>query len=396
MLLLASMASAQQDAFLGYLKKGIEFQHAGQFDEAISCFANARRLNPKDWRGHTFQAITIFSKAVQERDPRRREQLVKEAEALQGPLIKEAGMLFQSPLRFYLMGLASSCRADTQGAFLQFKRAWDAKPELYERYESMELRRNVRTAYSLASLDYALVVTQYARYEEADRFLLEADKNLSADHPRRMQLHEIGAIISEGVGNIRGAIRHIEKCIEYQKARGNTDRVNDHMAEIAMFHLLDGRIEEAQAQLAKLPPDARSLKITHAHGRLQYRMALREPERAEKTLAYYRKAMQDAPKDRVQLFMVEFADLVLANTTRRNAEERRPLLEETRDRLEAVRARHPECPAPYFLLQKVFALLGDEEKSKQMRALHIQKEEEFKAIAKYTAKGKLRCATTTS
>ena len=71
LLLLTAAAPAQQDGdeFTRLLAEGGGHFDAGRYQEALGTFARARLVSPGDWRGHTWQALTLLRLAEGERDP---------------------------------------------------------------------------------------------------------------------------------------------------------------------------------------------------------------------------------------------------------------------------------------------------------------------------------------
>ncbi|MCI0440961.1 MAG: hypothetical protein L0177_17800, partial [Chloroflexi bacterium] len=116
LLVLCGVLSAQ-DPSRDVLDAGIRLYKEGDHEGAAAQFARARGIAPRDWRGHAWQALAFFQQAAAERgDPARRAALAREGQALTGPLVKEAGVLLQDPLRHYLLGLAASVLEDREAA----------------------------------------------------------------------------------------------------------------------------------------------------------------------------------------------------------------------------------------------------------------------------------------
>ena len=393
--LLAAPALAQTTVPAEYkanLRKGVELHIEGKYAEAIPDLARARRIYPQDWRGHTWQALTLVNLANGEKDRPRKEALLKEAFAMQGPLLKQAGVNFSSPLRHYLNGLLSASRRDLTGAYRDFRRAYTCRADQFERYKSIRLRQNVKTNYALVNLDLGTTVLMQGKYEDANRFLEEAERLLPEDDPRRIFLHSNLAVVKEGMGQHQPAIAHLRRCSEIATAAGKPEIAQSNIASIALIHVILKDTEQAKKILAELPADCDVPKAIEARCRVRLVETQRDPTNLHATLAYFRKQIALYPEDEQQRLVIPYGELVVTYTPRSQAEKSRELLEDTLEMIDKERLRHPECPAPYWLLSKLHDLLGNEEKALEFQRLHEKKKAEFKGRMSFDKQGRLRCA----
>ena len=393
LLLLVAVAGAQEDPRV-YLKRGIELNGEGKLDEALTHLAEYRKRAPGDWRGHVWQALTLLRQAAAEKDPVRRRALLEEALAMQGPLKKQAGMRWQSPLRHYLNGLDANVRGDKNGAYLQLQKARGANRELFKRYEAIQLEYHVRKAFALASLEVAISLIMQGEFELADPILALASSDLPADDPRQRLMRANLAVTKEGIGQYDAAIKNLRLCIGIAKKTNDEERVQDYIATIAMIHLHRKDTKKARAVLAELPADTRNAEALGAHCRIRLIETERNPELLFDTLAFYRKTMKGYPVDRVQNIVVDYGKLVVTYISRREAEEHKQLIKDTVAMVDETRLRHPECPGAYWILSKLYTLLGDDKQALAFQRLHDRKKEEYKAKFRFDKRGRPRCATT--
>jgi hypothetical protein len=102
--------------------------------------------------------------------------------------------------------------------------------------------------------------------------------------------------------------------------------------------------------------------------------------------------MKHYPQADLQRLVVPYAELIATNIPRSQAEENRALLETTVEMVEKERRLHPECPAAYWLLSRIYALLGDEKRADEFKRLHEKKKEEFEKGDQFNKDGRGRCA----
>jgi len=401
LLLFAALATpvraqgAEQPKPIEYLGKGIELHSAGKLEEAIPYFARYRELVPRDWRGHTWQALTLLKQASQETNTRRRAALIDEARAMQAPLIKQAGVPFRSPLRHYLNGMAANTAGDRAGAYNHLQKAVLANPTLFKPFESIRLHHYVNQAFALASMDLATTYIMQGAYEDANRHMETAKRYLPADDPRQRYVEVNLAVVKEGMGQYEVAIKHVRNCIEFARKAGDDDKALEHTATIALIHLHSKDIEAARKVLDELPKDTKNADIVAARCRIRMIETERDPERLLDTLAYFREAMKDFPEDQLQRLVVDYGNLCITYISRNDAEKNRALLEQAVTFVNATRLRHPECPPPYWLLSKLHAMLGNEKKAAEYKMLHTRKKDEYKNKRQYDKRGRTRCAQTT-
>ena len=393
LLVWAPLASAQQDPRV-YLKRGIELNGESKLDEALTHLAKYRQLAPEDWRGHVWQALTLLRQATAEKDPVRRRALLEEARAMETPLIKQAGVRWQSPLLHYLRGLEANLRADRNGAYMHLVKAREARPDLFKRYESIRLRFHVKKAFALASMEIAIAQIMRGDFEQADPILTRAVKDLPADDPLMRGMRANMAVVKEGMGQYGAAIDNLRICVELAKKAKDQIRVEEYTATIGFIHLHPKDTKKARAELTVLPADCKNPEVILVRCRIRLIETERDPDLLFKTLAYYREAMKDMPVERVQNIVIDYGKLVTIYITRREAEEHKKLIEETLSMVHETRERHPECPAAYWIISKLYALLGDEKNALNYERLHDRKKDDYKSKARYDRRGRPRCATT--
>jgi len=374
------------------IQTGVKLQLQGDHAEAIRHFARARRIYPQDWRGHTLQALSLIEMARTEKDPVRKDALYKEARAMQAPLVKQAGMKFDSPLRYYLNGLEAAGRNNAEMAFRYFSKAHRYPAARFERYEPIQLRANVRASYALVTLDIGTKFIGRGKYEEANQFLEEAEKLLPERDERRMALHVNLAAAKEGIGQFEASIDHLRIYERLALAKGDREAAREAVASIALIHVILKEPEKAKKVLAELPEDTRIEKAIEARCGLKRLQTQRNPELLLETLAYYREQIQLYPEEDRQRLVIPYAELLSGSLSRRDVAEHRALLEQAVEMLEKERRLHPECPAPYWFLSRLYGLLGEDKRSEQLKRLHEKKKEEYEHMDKYDADGRTRCA----
>jgi len=398
LVLLPSLGFAQgaRDAEpVAYLKKGIELYGANRYDEAIAYLARYRKLAPRDWRGHLWQALTLIKQASAEKNVTRRDALLDEARAMQTPLIKQAGMPFRSPLRHYLNGLAANVANDQAGAYRHLKKAVASAPDLFRPYASIRLQYHAGQAFALASMELATAHIMQGAYEDANINMEDAKRYLPADDPRHKYVEINLAVVKEGMGQYDVAIKHLRKCIEYARKEGDKEAEQEHIATVALIHLHTKDIEGARKVLAELPRDCKHPDAVAALCRIRMIETERDPDLLLGTLAYFREAMKSYPVDELQRLVVDYGNLCVTYISRADAEKHRALLEQAVEMVDTTRLRHPECPPSYWLLAKLHTLLGNEKKAEEFNLLHKRKKAEYKSKHQYDKRGRTRCATTT-
>jgi len=378
--------------YIANLEAGLKLQMQNKHAEAIPYFARARRVYPQDWRGHTLQALSLIEMARVEEDAVRKDALYKEARAMQGPLIKQAGMRFDSPLRYYLNGLEAAGRGDVDNAYRCFAKAYSYGDAEFQRYEPIQLKANVRVSYALVTLDVGTKFLGKGKYEEANKLLEESDKLLPPDDERRIFLHGNLAAAKEGIGQFQSSIEHLRACVRIARARNDEATAQGAIAAIALSYVIMKQPDDARKTLAELPADTRIEKAIEARCGLKRLETQRNPELLLDTLAYYREQMQRYPADDRQRLVVPYAELLVGSIARSEVEEHRALLEQAVEMLQVEQRLHPECPAPYWFLSRLYALLGDEQKAEQLKRLHEKKKAEYEQSDKYNERGRARCS----
>ena len=390
-----AFGQGKQPEPIAYLNKGIELHTAGQYEEAIGYIARYRSLVPRDWRGHAWQALTLLKQATTEKNPTRRAALVDEARSMQAPLIKQAGMPFRSPLRHYLLGMAANVSNDRIAAYKSLQKVVESDPALFEPYEAIRLRYHANLAFALASMDVATVHIMQGAYEDANKNMEDAKRYLPADDPRRRYVEVNLAVVKEGMGQYDVAIEHMRNCIEYARKDKDEEKLVEYTATVALIHLHSKDVESARKVLEELPEGTSHPDVTAARCRIRMIETERDPEMLLDTLKYFREAMKGYPEDQVQRLAVDYGNLCITYISRADAEANRAVLEKAVEIVDATRLRHPECPPAYWLLSKLYSLLGNEKKAEEFKLLHTRKKEEYKSKHQYDKRGRTRCAQTT-
>jgi tetratricopeptide (TPR) repeat protein len=377
-----------------FLKKGIQLYQKTQYDEAVAYLARYRGLVPQDWRGHVWQAFTLLRQAALEKNPVRRNAFLEEASSMQKPLINQAGMLWQSPLRHYLNGLDANVRGDKAGAYLHLAKARAASHDLFRKYESVRLMHHVKQAYALAALDKAVAQIMQGSYEDADRTMDDVVRDLPKDDQRQKFVVANLAVIKEGMGQYGIAIKYMRQCIDIARKEKNTDKEQEYIATIALVHLHTKDIEKAGKVLEELPKDCKHPEVVATRCRIRMIETEREPDRLLDTLKYFKKAMVGFPEEQMQRLVVDYGNLIVTYMARADVAKHKDLLLDAVEMVNKERLRHPECPPPYWILAKLYTLLGEEKKAAEFLDLHERKKKEYKGKHRYDERGRTRCAST--
>ena len=135
------------------LEAGIRLFEAQDHDGSIAQFAQACKIDPTDWRGHTWTAFAYIQLAGAEPRDGRRKHLLAEAKALTGAMLKQANIKLTDPLYLYLLGLIASLEHEPVLAYDYLKVAQAARRGWFGRYEETQLRDRVRRAFAKAMDD---------------------------------------------------------------------------------------------------------------------------------------------------------------------------------------------------------------------------------------------------
>lgn len=397
LLLLAASVLAQDQVppkvYYETIGKGVELYNTGKYDEALTQFARARRLAPFDWQGHAWQAFTLLQQAIQEKAPQRKAALTREAESMTAMLVKQCGMLFQHPLRHYILGLAASVRGEQERALQHLTKAYTAPPSMFQAFNVIQLRNHVARAYSRALTEYAKRFILQGLFEQADPLLQRAERIMPAnDKLGQRDLQRSLAVVDEGLSRNESAVKRLRKCIEL-----NDDRPElqvEFIGTIAHIYFKSQRYKEGLAALAEAPADSQHPEILSARCAALLHPALEaapDSKKVDEAIRFFRDAMAKYPKDEVYRLVEDYATLILHKVGRREAKKERALLEETVKRLLVEVEIRPECPSLYFLLYKLYKLLGDKENEIKFQNLHAQKKKEYEGKARFDHRGRPRC-----
>jgi len=401
-LLLGCTVAAAQESYVDALNAGMRLYRKGtkdtsKYEDAITQFARARQLNPRDWRGHAWQAMTLLQLAILEtRSFERRVALTREAESMTAMLVKEAKLPFQHPLRLHIMGLAASIRDERERAVNFLGRAARNSPELFEGFEigGTPLRMLVNKAYARALHDLAKRYILRGKFEQTDPMLAEAARIMpKEDIDGRRDLERSRAVVDEGMVRLESAIKRLRKCIAmYRKDR--PDLVEEFLGTIALIYFKWEKYEEGVKVLKEVPADSKHPDILFARCTGHLHPALRSSPRDKKVtqaIEYYRKAMAVYPPEDMHRIVEDYARLVLHMVGPREAKQQEVLLQDTLKRLLKEIERRPECPAFYFLAYRLYKLMGDAKNEIKYQDLHTAKKKEFLGKEVFDHRGRPRC-----
>ena len=389
--LLLSPTAAQENSFEAAHQSGWKSYYAREFDDALVHFANARALAPNRWEGHAGQALTIIHQALMERDGRRRIALTREAEAMTVELVKKSGLMFQHPLRNYILGLCATARGEVKRAADILQRAHSAPQSMFLAFESIDLRGHVSRAYGRALMDLGKRFIILGQWNTATPILERATRVLPKDDGGWNELMRSMAVLDEAHKRWESAIQRLHKCIEMEK---RPQLKLEFRGTIAQIYFKNQRFEDGRKILAEVPEDSTNPEIVAARCTARMHAALRgsaRDERIDKALAYYRKALETFPKDDRHRLVEQYTQIVLSKVGVREAQQERALLEDAVRRMLIEMKVRPECPSIYFLLYKLYKLLGNVEKENEFEALHRKKRAEFEGKARFDTRGRPRC-----
>jgi len=395
-LLSAGLVRAQQNPYVTAVEEGRKLYVERKYEAALGHFVKARQLYAQDWRGHTWQAFTLLQMSIEEPDPRRRAGLIDEAEAMTGaPLLKQAGLLWQDPLRYYLIGIIAALRGDPPRAFDALTKARTARPDLFEPYAELDLKQVVDTAFARTCMDIGKSLIVDGKWQEADDILQQAYRIFvdysRLEDPAMRELRRHLAVVDESLGRFDRAIEHLTACIGLNEDRPELQ--TEFKATIAMIYLANERLEEGVAALDKLPADCTHPEYIAARAKAYHKIAEDglDPEKVATALAYYRKAMALYPKEDVYRLVIDYCKLLKETVSAASREKKRPEVAEAMAMLERERDVRPECPDIYWWIYQFHLLLGDEEKALASQRLYERKKEEYKTAARFDARGRPRC-----
>jgi len=394
-LLLCALPAAAQSAAEAYAREiatGVQLFHDGKYDEAALNFARARQLDPADWRGHAWHAMALVQQALDEQqDAVRRSDLFRQGEKIASDLIKRAGLGFTDPLYEYIMGVIASVRNDDPAALTLLKKAATAPRERYAPYQDILLRLNARRAYAKASTRIATRLIVIGEFEEADKYLAIADRNLPKDDPARQMLERKMGVVAEYLGRLEEAVQHLRTCIALNKDRPEVKL--ELTGSIAMIWFAAEKLEKGKAALAELPANCTHPEVLVARAMLLYKEAMRDPGGPvmDKAIAYHLQVMDQLAAEDVYRLAEQFADLVMEKVTPRDLEDNKALVEKTVALVQRELKRRPECPGLYFALYRLYKLLGNDEKASFYQGIHARKKKEWEHKEQYDQRGRPRC-----
>ena len=390
--LLGGLAAANPDTFDSFIVKARDAYAEGKFDDAVTYFAKARQVDESRWEGHTGQALALIQRALQEQGSRRK-ATTHEAEAMTAQLVKKCGILFQHPLRLYIVGVCASVRGELERAVSNLRKAHAAPETMFKPFKSIELHLNVRRAYGRSLLDYGKRTIVHGKWSAAQPMLDRAQRVLPKDDPRRADLERSLAVLDEAFNRWESAIERLRKCIKIAR-KDNLELRHEFLGTIALIYFKNERHEDGVKALKDVSKDSKHPRILMARCTAMMLPALRGDRKdplVDETLAYFRKAMATFPKDELHGLVEDYTKVVLHKVGVREAQKERALLEDNIRRLQIELKLRPECPSTYFLLYQLYKLMGDAKKEVEYEALHKRKRAEFKNKAQFDSRGRPRC-----
>jgi tetratricopeptide (TPR) repeat protein len=363
-LLIGATVHGQEETFKSVMQDGIKlFQEEG-YDQAITKFARARQLSPQDWRGHAWQAFTLVRQAGEEKRRARRNSLLDKAEALTGPLVKQAGLLFQDPLRHYILGIVESNRGNLETALNHFTYARRARRSLMERYAEIRLRDQTDRAYGDSAVRLAMSRIMGGQFEEAGKMLDHAAGILPEGDGGWFFLERARAVVDRARGRYEDALVHLEACMKLGGEK------NEITGAIALVHLESGDLAAARAVLKGAPAEERHPEIVVARCRAEKMDALKNAEMRAAALAACRAGMKSLPARESYRLALDFSDLALAGDSA-------DLAREAAGYLEGEIKIRPNWPPLYAALERLHGRLGDKEKAAEFGRLFALKKKEW-------------------
>jgi tetratricopeptide (TPR) repeat protein len=394
LLLLAAVAAAQARPDDAEIAAGRNAFEAGEYDEAVACFARARALAPGDWRGHAYQSLALLQQAQGDTPLRRREELLRDAERIAGELVKRDLVDFHDPLYRFIKGRIYFLEGDHAKAYAILGEALRAPQEKFASYDEIDLRKMVQRAFAVSGIRIALRLITQGKFEQAEIELENAARCLPEEDPERRMLERLFAAVSENLGKFDKAIGHLRKCIEMSRA--DPVAVEELTGTIALIYLNHEEMKKGRLVLAEAPKDSRQVDLVVARCTLACKDALRERgSKLDEATAYVREAMRSFPPENVYRLVVLYRDLLLTKVGMREAQtpEGRALLEEAIPIFQREIDRRPECPQLYFALYRYYKLLGNAEQERRYQDLHDRKRKDFEHQEKYDQRGWPRCGS---
>jgi tetratricopeptide (TPR) repeat protein len=381
--LLASLALAQEPPAAEPLREGIERFVKGEYGEALPLFARARMLDPADWRGPAWQAFTLLEMARLEPDADRRKGLVDEVEAMAVVLVKNAGLGFRDPLRLYLLGAVHGLRADLGAACTELRKADAAGQAELARYAEIDLERNVRQAYALASKEMGRRLALVGRFEDAERHLREARRILDAAGVADPELRRAQAAVEENLGRFGPAIAHLRACADLLP---DGAAKQECLADVARVLLREGKKSEGRGVLDAIGTASRHPAVLAVRCRLAF-----EDAPLDEAIDLHRTTLDALPPgDDAYPVLEDYGALVLRKAAA-DAAAARPLLEDLLRRAKDEIGRRPECASLHHLAAEAAGLLGDADEAALHRKLHDEKKAASEGKARFDARGRPGC-----
>lgn len=392
LLLLAAAAAAQGRPYEAEIVAGREAFEASKYTEALTCFKRAAALRPGDWRGHTYESLTLIQLAQGTNDARRREAMLIEAERAAGELVKNGIADFHDPIYRFVRGLIYSLSGDHGKAYVVLNEALRSPREKFTPYEEIELYRSVQRALSVCATQIAMQLIARGQFERAEIELGTAAKGIPEGDPERPRLERLFAAVCENLGKIDKAVEHLQTCIKLSK--DDPEVVDELTGTVAMIYINHEDTDKGRAVLDQSSKGSHQPDLVVARCTLAVKDALRERgKKIDEAMAYLRDQMRASPPERLYGLVLLYRDLVLSKVGQREAQtpEGKTLLEEAIPVFLREIDRRPECPPLYFALYRCYKLLGNEEEERRYQDLHERKKKEFEHMDKYDHRGWPRC-----
>lgn len=388
----APPASAEQ-SFADLILAGRKLYDEGKVEEASARFAEAAKREPADWRGHFWLCACALQRALHDEDPRRRADLLSEAEGHAASLCKPpANFYFTHPLPKYLQGLIASMRGDRMGAYGALNKAIRARPETYREFDEIGLQRMAERAFARSAIDLGKQMLVTGNFMNALNLLEQGGTYVPADDRQgQADLARHLAAAQEGLSRFDDAIRNLRRAIELEK---EDEEVRFELtASIAMIHLRNEKLEEGTKVLGELPPDCRNIDVVWARSYAKRMEALRDPEgpAMEEALRNYLDLIPRFAKEDQYRFVVDYGETLLRRIGAVLRDADRPAVAPQIERLLEQATLHPECPPVYWQLKQFYKLLGDGEKELYYQRIHDEKRKEIEKKERYDPYGRPRC-----
>ncbi|MFB3066113.1 MAG: tetratricopeptide repeat protein, partial [Planctomycetota bacterium] len=355
----------------------------------------ASKAAPADWRPRFFNVVCLLQLAVLEDQGQRRTGFLEQARRQTDLLVSETDVKdYTDPLPLYLYGLGLFYLDRYKEAIDKLESSLNSQPDRLARYAVIDLRSHLYRALGRTYHSRALTWLNAGKYEDASTFLTQAERYLPKDSHAFVDLQRNMAFVDTTLTRYDSAVKRFRKCIELNpKGRAR------YLGMIANIHVALSELDEAEKVLAEVPPDATDREVVAVRCFLAKARATQAgPGTKQMTYAldlFQRVIPGYLKKDRYRLIK-EYGYLVVneAIDVGDVTEADRKLLLDLEKMLKAEIEERPECAFLYYLLARIYQVLGRGEEQMRYETLHESKKAEFSALnakERFDAEGRARC-----